>query len=93
MVSAEKLLARMTERLDLPAETLGREPQVQLSGDRQVTVSGHRGIRLYTPERIEVRTKCLCVCVDGGGLRVARLTREHLVIRGAIRALRLEAQK
>ena len=56
-------------------------------------VTGHRGIRLYAPERIEVRTGRLCVCVEGAGLRVALLTREHLVIRGTVRAVTLEARE
>ena len=91
MHKAEHFLARMTERLDLPPQVLGGETQVLFSGDRQVTVEGHRGIRLYSPARIEVRTKRFCVCVEGGGLCVSLLTRTHLVIRGSVRAVILEA--
>ena len=93
MFRAENFLARMTERLDLPAQALGRETQVLFSGDRQVTVEGHRGIRQYGPERIEVRANRFCVCVEGSGLRVSLLTGAYLVIRGAVRAVVLEASE
>ena len=91
MYRAENFLARMTEYLDLPAQTVGRETQVLFSGGRQVTVEGHRGVRLYSPERIEVRANRFCVCVEGSGLCVTLLTRAYLVIRGTVRAVILEA--
>ena len=90
MDRAEKLLARITERLDLPSEAMGGAPLVQLNGSRQVTVEGHRGIRQYSPERIEVRTVRGCVCIEGRDLHVALLSRDCMVIRGTVRALSLE---
>lgn len=91
MFKPEKLLSRLSERLDLPGQAVVREPQVLLSGDRQLTVEGHRGIRRCEPERIEVRTARACVCVDGQGLRIAMLNAGCMVIRGKLRGVTLEA--
>lgn len=90
MIKTGELLARMGQRLDLPPEALGREAQVLLSGNRQLTVDGHRGLRRYGSERIEVRTQHACVCVDGLDLRVSFMNAGRMVIRGRIRALTLE---
>lgn len=90
MNKAEALLSRLAEGLDLPPEASGG-PQILLTGQRQVTVEGHRGIRRYSPERIEVRTGQGCAAIDGQNLRVCFLSAERLVIRGRIHALTLEA--
>ena len=45
MFKPEKLLSRLSERLELPGQAVVREPQVLLSGDRQLTVEGHLCIR------------------------------------------------
>ena len=90
MYRAEKLIARVSERLELPAQALGGELQISISADRQVTVEGHRGIRQYSPSRIEVRAGRFCVCVDGAGLQVILMSRASLVIRGTVRAVTLE---
>ncbi len=91
MLKSEKLLIRLSERLELPGQAAVCEPQVLISGDRQLTVEGHRGIRHYGPERIEVRTARACVCVDGQRLQVTLLNPGCMVIRGKIRSVTLEA--
>ena len=53
-------------------------------------MDGHHGIRLYGPQRIEVRCLKGCVCIDGEALQVAFLSSTRLCIRGRINALTLE---
>ena len=83
MSKAAELLTHIAEGLDLPPET-SAEPQLLLTGRRQVSVEGHRGLRRYSPERIEVRTGRGCACIDGRGLRVCFLSPGRLVVRGKI---------
>lgn len=90
MLKIEEQLQKLGQRLELPPEALGRESQVLLSGTHQLTVEGHRGIRLYAPQRIEVRTLRGCVCIDGTGLQVSFLSADRLCVRGKIDALTLE---
>lgn len=90
MLKTRELFTRMSERLDLPPEAVGQGSQILLSGNHQVTVEGHHGIRLYEPQRIEVRCKKGCVCIDGEGLQVSHLSSTRLCIRGRIDALTLE---
>jgi sporulation protein YqfC len=89
MSKAAELLTHIAEGLDLPPEAAA-EPQLLLTGRRQVRVEGHRGIRRYSPERIEVRTGRGCARIDGQGLRVCFLSPERLVVRGKISAVTWE---
>lgn len=89
MSKTGELLSHIAEGLDLPPEAAGGT-QVLVSAKRQVTVEGHRGIRLYSPERIEVRTRHGCAAILGQGLRVCFLSLSRVVIRGKICALALE---
>ena len=90
MLKTRELFTRMSERLDLPPETVGNDSQILLSGNHQVTVDGHHGIRLYEPQRIEVRCRKGCVCIDGEALQVSYLSCERVCIRGRIDGLTLE---
>ena len=89
MLNIGERFSHIAERLDLPPEAAGGE-QVLVSGGRLVTVEGHRGIRLYGPERIEVRTRQGSAAILGRDLRVCFLSAGRLVIRGSIQSVTLE---
>ena len=89
MLNIGERFSRMAERLDLPPQAAGGA-QILVSGGRLVTVEGHRGIRLYGPERIEVRIPGGCAAVLGRALQVCFMSPERLLIRGKIDAVTLE---
>ena len=89
MLNIGERFSRMAERLDLPPQAAGGA-QILVSGGRLVTVEGHRGIRLYGPERIEVRTRQGSAAILGRDLRVCFLSAGRLVIRGSIHGVTLE---
>lgn len=90
MYPIDDRLIRLSQRLDLPPEAVGRDSQLLFSGTHQLTVEGHRGIRLYSPERMEIRTLRGCAVVEGQSLQVSFLSTRRLSICGTIRALTLE---
>ncbi len=89
MLNIGERFSHIAEKLDLPPEAAGGS-QVLVSDRRLVTVEGHRGVRLYGPERIEVRTRRGCAAILGQGLQVCFLSPGRLVIRGSIRGVTLE---
>ena len=89
MLNIGERFSRLAERLDLPPQAAGGA-QILVSGGRLVTVEGHRGIRLYGPERIEVRIPGGCAAVLGRALQVCFMSPERLLIRGKIDAVTLE---
>lgn len=90
MQTIDERIRRLSQKLDLPPEIQPNEPQVLLSGAHQLTVEGHRGIRRYEPERIEIGTARGSVCIEGTGLQVSFLSAERVCIRGTLRTLTLE---
>lgn len=59
-------------------------PLVEIANDRRVLIEHHQGVSSYTAEQVLVRVRYGRVCVSGTGLCIARMTREQLVICGAI---------
>lgn len=71
------------ERLSLPPEVLSGEPLVTLRR-AAVLIENHTGVSEYTPERICARVKAGKVSVLGSELRIARMTKRQLEVRGTI---------
>lgn len=89
MLNIGERFSHIAEKLALPPEASGGS-QVLISDRRLVTVEGHRGVRLYGPERIEVRTRQGSAAILGRDLRVCFLSAGRLVIRGSIHGVTLE---
>lgn len=84
MKGNRKMLQRMTERLDLPAEPIPGQPLVEIAGDNRVLIENHYGVCEYSLERIGIKVKFGAVVVCGAGLKLRRMSKEQLVISGRI---------
>lgn len=80
----------IAEHLTLPAETFSDISLVEVRGRRSVTIENHRGILEYTDTRVCIAVKQGTVCIVGAGLRIARMTRRRLEVRGSVQLLELE---
>lgn len=74
----------MLERMQLPGETLPRQPILELCGDSRVLIENHGGVTVYTPDRIQVRVRFGQLAVTGANLRLCRMQNQQLFIRGQI---------
>ena len=82
-----KLLLGLSQRLELPSELLVGGPCVELKGNNELTVVGHRGILGYDAACILVGTTLGPLRIEGSGLRIFRMNRERIVIYGRIGGL------
>ena len=80
----------VSEKLSIPAETLGEVPVVLLRGKRSISIENHRGITEYKDTTVTVAVKRGCVRVSGNALCIAHMTRKSVEIRGTIRTIELE---
>lgn len=80
----ENWARRLTQRLDLPGETLPGETLAELAGDRQVLIEGHRGVTEYCRERVTVKVRYGLLSITGCGLELRQMSREMLVVSGRI---------
>ena len=81
----EKLLGQT----DLPGENLPLQPLVEICGNHRVLVENHRGVTVYTNERIGIRVRFGTVEVLGQQLMLRQMSRCQLVISGQIQGVQL----
>ena len=88
MERKQTILERAVGALDLPADLAGL-PLIQLLGDRQVLVEGHKGILSYGREEIHISGGKLVIRILGSGLELQGMNADELRISGCIRAVEL----
>ena len=71
------------ERLNLPPETAVGVPQVELYGNRQLYMAGHRGVISYSTEEVTV-SGSMTVRIIGKDLQLAAMTDGELRLTGHI---------
>ena len=77
------------ERLDLPPEVAAGVPQMELYGNRQIYLSGHRGVISYSTEEVAVAGGSLTVHITGTELQLAAMTAGELRLTGFIKQVEL----
>lgn len=77
------------ERLDLPPEVAAGVPQMELYGNRQIYLSGHKGVISYSTEEVAVAGGSLTVRITGTELQLAAMTAEELRLTGFIKQVEL----
>jgi sporulation protein YqfC len=80
----ETLINRITQRVDLPGESMPAQPIVELCGDSRVLIEHHRGVIEYGPEKIVIRVRYGTIHVFGNELKLCRMSGCLLVITGRI---------
>lgn len=83
---------RLSDGLDLTGEVDG-DSLVEVAGDTRVLIEHHRGIRQYQKDCICVNVTFGSVSVCGDCLKIARMTREQLVICGRIDSVTLHRRE
>lgn len=93
MKQRRNFLQTIAEAAELHGEPLPRLPIIELAGDRRVLIENHRGVTEYSREIIRVQVGYGQVCICGGGLELARMTKEQLVISGRVDSVSLCRRK
>ena len=75
------------ERLEIPAFGLHGLPRLTLTGDRQLLVEQHRGLKRYSAGEIELALQKGSVRLTGQNLRLVAMDKEAVLIAGKIRNL------
>lgn len=84
-----RLREQSAQTFDLPADIVAGLPRMELVGERQFWMEGHRGILSYGTEEIHISAGRMAVCVRGAGLELRSMNAETLCICGRIAAVEL----
>ena len=79
----------LTDRFLLPAQVVPGVPRTTMSGGSQVLVENHAGLKTYTRQCIEVKTRDGILRVAGDELELAAMTKTDIVIRGFVVSVEL----
>lgn len=83
----QRMLTRIAELFDLPADVVAGLCHVELLGDRQLFLEGHGGILSYGTEQIDINAGALILRVRGSGLTLRSMTDAEVRISGRIDAV------
>lgn len=86
----EKVLDRLALNADLPGEVLPGLPLVEIAGDSRVLVENHSGVTSYGCNEIRVKVRFGLLHICGSCLKLARMTKNQLVITGRIDSIALQ---
>lgn len=66
------------------SEKNGSLPEIILSGNSSVAVDGVEEITQYSPEKVTVRLKKICLTIEGDSLIIGSLGCERITVSGSI---------
>ena len=84
-----KWMDRLVDRVDLQSEALPGQPLVEILGERRVLIEHHEGVIEYGREQIQVKMRYGHLCICGGGLELARMNSEQLIVSGRIECVKI----
>ena len=84
------VLTELAEAFDLPLDTVAHLPHLELLGDRELILSGHRGILAYSGDEIVVSAPPCTMLIRGALLTLRAMTEEELRIAGRIESVSIQ---
>ena len=84
---------RSAPALDWLCDLSGKTARITTLGNRSLLVENHRGVQVFTAERILLSTACGEVEVIGSGLTLGDVRRDALIIRGSIQDVKLPGRE
>lgn len=80
----EDVREKLSRFLDLPGDVITGLPRIELIGDREVRVEGHRGILSCGTQEVHVAGGKLTVQIRGEDLRLSAMNEREVLITGEI---------
>ena len=82
-----KRAVMLSEMLDLPPDMFGRLPQIEMTGNREIMIEGHRGIIEYGENAIKLSCGHMIMSITGSDLIIRSFNDEYLTASGNIQSI------
>ena len=83
----------LADTLRIPPEISRGDVRVTILGSYRVWIEHYRGILEYTDQSVVLQVRQGRICIEGKRLRIDYYTKEDMVIRGKILAVRYDDRK
>lgn len=87
-----QIFERMMRAMDLNGEPIPGKPLIEIIGNTSLLIENHCGIVSYSKECVTIKTKGGCICVQGSGLVINKMSKEVLRICGRIQNVELRGR-
>lgn len=84
-----KIFDWIMTQVNLPSEPMPGKTLVEVLGDRRVLIENHMGVTCYNAKKINIKSSYGLLCVSGGCLELAHMSKLQLVITGHIDCISL----
>lgn len=86
----DRTTEHIIESLDLPQDLFLGYPCINLTGNREVYISNHRGLLVYETEHIVISTKPFSIHIRGRNLIIETYSKEEILVKGYIFSMEFE---
>lgn len=90
MMRKEKKHTGIADGIGVIADTVAAKPLIEIYNYTRVLIENHCGILCYAREKVQIRMRHGSLCVCGENLELKRISREQLVVTGAIHGVSLQ---
>ncbi len=80
---------KLARFLDIPLDTVIDWPTVNLSGNRSLIISNHRGVIEYDQNTVRINTRYGEVKISGSGLALISAFKDEIIVEGKINGVEL----
>src|SRR5690554_5571953 len=87
----ERFRAKIAEYFELPSDVVLDLPRLVLTGDRQLVVENHRGLKMYSCTEVGLQTTVGSLTVSGEALNIKLITADRVAIDGRITRVEWDA--
>lgn len=85
--------AKIAEYFELPSDVVLNLPRLILTGDQQLVVENHRGLKLYSRSEVCLQTTVGILMVSGEDLNIKLITVDQVEIDGRITRVEWRVQE
>lgn len=90
--SINKIASRFVSVLDMPSDIVLELPRIAMSGNREMLIENHKGIKLYTEEQICLRYKGGQIDIYGQKLKIRFIEKRDIKLEGIIKSIEFTKQ-
>ena len=90
MKNARRVMQNVLTAADFPGDILTGVPSVELKGDSEASIVGHRGVIAYSTDEVSISSVLGRVQIRGHNLVIFRMNRERIVIHGRVCSICIE---
>ena len=84
-----RFLEQLTAAADLQDEPVPGVPLVEIAGNFRVLIEHHRGVTEYSRQCVCLNVKFGCIRISGCNLEISKMTRDQMIVSGAIENIAL----